>query len=67
MLVADISFSTPTGNVKWKLAPRPSFVVADKRPPYDSTMDRLIASPMLRSLLCAAPAAALGNTRIASC
>src|SRR5438067_6353884 len=40
------------GKVKWNVAPRPLFAVAHKRPPCDSTMERLMANPMpLRCLL----------------
>jgi len=34
------------GKVKWNVAPRPLFAVAHKRPPCDSTMERLIARPI---------------------
>jgi hypothetical protein len=34
------------GSVKLKVAPRPELGVAHKRPPWDSTIDRLIESPM---------------------
>src|ERR1700760_1247172 len=35
------------GKVKWKVAPRPPSPVAQIRPPCDSTIDLLIAKPML--------------------
>src|SRR6267142_4624874 len=38
--------SAAVGKVKWNVAPRPLFAVAHKRPPCDSTMERLIANPM---------------------
>ena len=34
------------GKVKWNVAPAPLFAVAHKRPPCDSTMERLMANPM---------------------
>jgi hypothetical protein len=34
------------GKLKWNVAPRPSWDVAHSLPPCDSTMERLIASPM---------------------
>jgi hypothetical protein len=34
------------GKVKWNVAPRPLFAVAHKRPPCDSTMERLIDNPI---------------------
>src|SRR6266436_8005809 len=38
--------STAVGKVKWNVAPRPLFAVAHKRPPWDSTMERLMDNPM---------------------
>src|ERR1700686_1465976 len=38
--------SAAIGKVKWNVAPRPLFAVAHKRPPSDSTMERLIDNPM---------------------
>src|ERR1700733_13380543 len=38
--------SAAVGKVKWNVAPRPLFAVAHKRPPCDSTMERLIDNPM---------------------
>ena len=38
--------SVEVGKEKWKLAHRPSLGVAHKRPPCDSMIERLIASPM---------------------
>jgi len=38
--------SALVGRVKWKLAPRGELSAAHKRPPCDSTMERLIDSPM---------------------
>src|SRR6266852_1791234 len=37
---------TWVGKVKWNVAPRPSLTAAHKRPPCDSTMERLMANPM---------------------
>ena len=39
-------FSAAVGKVKWNVAPRPLFAVAHKRPPCDSTIERLIDNPM---------------------
>jgi hypothetical protein len=38
--------SAAVGKVKWNVAPRPLFAVAHKRPPCDSTMERVMANPM---------------------
>jgi hypothetical protein len=38
--------SVAIGNEKWNVAPRPSFTVAQIRPPCDSMIERLIDSPM---------------------
>src|ERR1700733_13021580 len=38
--------SAAVGKVKWNVAPRPLFAVAHKRPPCNSTMERLIDNPM---------------------
>lgn len=38
--------SASMGNVKQNLAPRGELSAAHKRPPCDSTMERLIRSPM---------------------
>src|SRR5215469_4323806 len=38
--------SAGQGSVKLNVAPRPSLGVAHKRPPCDSTIERLIARPM---------------------
>jgi PIN domain len=38
--------SAAVGKVKWKVAPRPELALAHKRPPCDSTIERLIAKPM---------------------
>jgi hypothetical protein len=45
--IADILASTvAVGRVKWSVTPWPPVPVAQMRPPCDSTMDLLIASPM---------------------
>src|SRR5580693_4017737 len=38
--------SAAVGKVKWKVAPRPELALAHKRPPCDSTIERLIESPI---------------------
>src|SRR5579863_1473263 len=38
--------SVPPGRVKWKVAPGPLLAVAHTRPPYDSTIERVIVSPI---------------------
>ena len=38
--------SAAVGKVKWKVVPRPELALAHKRPPCDSTIERLIAKPM---------------------
>ena len=46
-MIADQAVTpSVTGTVKWKTAPRGLFGHAHKRPPCDSTMERLIASPI---------------------
>src|SRR5206468_1120675 len=39
---------TAIGSTNWNVAPRPSLAVAQSRPPWASTIERQIASPMPR-------------------
>jgi len=41
-----VSAGAAAGKVKWNVAPRPPLLLAQIRPPCDSTIDLLIAKPM---------------------
>ncbi len=45
-LFADQDALLPTGSRNWKTAPRGVLGVAQMRPPWDSMIDRLMASPI---------------------
>ena len=46
LIFADQDALLPTGSRNWKTAPRGVLGVAQMRPPWDSMIDRLMASPI---------------------